>query len=66
MYQEGARHTKRVQAAGGAKNHIFVLPDADWDLAIPAIINSAFGNAGERCLAGSVAVAVGERRGEDH
>jgi malonate-semialdehyde dehydrogenase (acetylating)/methylmalonate-semialdehyde dehydrogenase len=60
VYQEGARHTKRVQAAGGAKNHIFVLPDADWDLAIPALINSAFGNAGERCLAGSVAVAVGD------
>jgi malonate-semialdehyde dehydrogenase (acetylating)/methylmalonate-semialdehyde dehydrogenase len=60
VYQEGARHTKRVQAAGGAKNHVFVLPDADWDVAIPAIINSAFGNAGERCLAGSVAVAVGD------
>jgi malonate-semialdehyde dehydrogenase (acetylating) / methylmalonate-semialdehyde dehydrogenase len=59
VYQEGARHTKRVQAAGGAKNHLFVLPDADLDLAIPAVINSAFGNAGERCLAGSVAVAVG-------
>jgi len=59
VYQEGARHAKRVQAAGGAKNHIFVLPDADWDLAIPALINSAFGNAGERCLAGSVAVTVG-------
>jgi len=63
VYQEGVRHTKRVQAAGGAKNHIFVLPDADLDLAIPAIINSAFGNAGERCLAGSVAVAVGEHAG---
>ena len=63
VYQECARHTKRVQAAGGAKNHIFVLPDADLDLAIPAIINSAFGNAGERCLAGSVAVAVGDQAG---
>jgi malonate-semialdehyde dehydrogenase (acetylating) / methylmalonate-semialdehyde dehydrogenase len=60
VYQESARHGKRVQAAGGAKNHIFVLPDADWDLAISAIVNSAFGNAGERCLAGSVAVAIGE------
>src|SRR5579875_12936 len=59
VYQEAARHTKRVQAAGGAKNHIFVLPDADLELAIPAIMNSAFGNAGERCLAGSVAVGVG-------
>ncbi len=65
VYQEGARHAKRVQAAGGAKNHIFVLPDADWDLAIPALINSAFGNAGERCLAGSVAVAVGEHAGRN-
>jgi malonate-semialdehyde dehydrogenase (acetylating) / methylmalonate-semialdehyde dehydrogenase len=59
VYQEAARHGKRVQAAGGAKNHVFVLPDADWDLATAAIINSAFGNAGERCLAGSVAVGVG-------
>jgi malonate-semialdehyde dehydrogenase (acetylating)/methylmalonate-semialdehyde dehydrogenase len=59
VYQEAARHGKRVQAAGGAKNHIFVLPDADWELATGAIINSAFGNAGERCLAGSVAVGVG-------
>jgi malonate-semialdehyde dehydrogenase (acetylating) / methylmalonate-semialdehyde dehydrogenase len=59
VYQEAARHGKRVQAAGGAKNHIFVLPDADPELAIPAIMNSAFGNAGERCLAGSVAVSVG-------
>ncbi len=60
VYQESARHGKRVQAAGGAKNHIFVLPDTDWDMATSAIINSAFGNAGERCLAGSVAVAIGE------
>jgi malonate-semialdehyde dehydrogenase (acetylating) / methylmalonate-semialdehyde dehydrogenase len=59
VYLEAARHRKRVQAAGGAKNHIFVLPDADPELAIPAIMNSAFGNAGERCLAGSVAVSVG-------
>src|SRR5579885_1990969 len=64
VYQEAARHGKRVQAAGGAKNHIFVLPDADWELATGAIINSAFGNAGERCLAGSVAVAVGEAADE--
>lgn len=60
VYQEAARHTKRVQAAGGAKNHIFVLPDADLDLAVSAIMSSAFGNAGERCLAGSVAVGVGD------
>jgi len=60
IYQEAARNGKRVSAAGGAKNHLVVMPDADLDLALPAILNSAFGNAGERCLAGSVAVAVGE------
>jgi malonate-semialdehyde dehydrogenase (acetylating)/methylmalonate-semialdehyde dehydrogenase len=64
VYQESARHSKRVQAAGGAKNHIFVLPDADWDLATNAIINSAFGNAGERCLAASVAVGIGDAAGQ--
>jgi malonate-semialdehyde dehydrogenase (acetylating) / methylmalonate-semialdehyde dehydrogenase len=58
VYETAARYGKRVQAAGGAKNHIIVMPDADLDIAIPAILNSAFGNAGERCLAGSVAVAV--------
>jgi malonate-semialdehyde dehydrogenase (acetylating) / methylmalonate-semialdehyde dehydrogenase len=60
VYQAAAAHGKRVQALGGAKNHIVVMPDADPDLTVPAILNSAFGNAGERCLAGSVAVAVGE------
>jgi malonate-semialdehyde dehydrogenase (acetylating) / methylmalonate-semialdehyde dehydrogenase len=59
VYQTAAANGKRVQALGGAKNHIVVMPDADMDLAVPAILNSAFGNAGERCLAGSVAVAVG-------
>jgi malonate-semialdehyde dehydrogenase (acetylating)/methylmalonate-semialdehyde dehydrogenase len=59
VYTQAAAHGKRVQALGGAKNHIVVMPDADPELAIPAILNSAFGNAGERCLAGSVAVAVG-------
>jgi malonate-semialdehyde dehydrogenase (acetylating)/methylmalonate-semialdehyde dehydrogenase len=59
IYQTAAANGKRVQALGGAKNHIVVMPDADMDLAVPAILNSAFGNAGERCLAGSVAVAVG-------
>ena len=63
VYTEAAKHGKRVQAAGGAKNHMVVLPDADLDLAIPAVLNSAFGNAGERCLAGSVAVAVGKAQG---
>ena len=59
VYAEAARHGKRVQALGGAKNHIVVMPDADLTVAVPAILGSAFGNAGERCLAGSVAVAVG-------
>lgn len=59
VYQTAAREGKRVQAAGGAKNHLVVMPDADLDVAVPAILNSSFGNAGERCLAGSVAVAVG-------
>ncbi|HKF76156.1 MAG TPA: CoA-acylating methylmalonate-semialdehyde dehydrogenase [Candidatus Dormibacteraeota bacterium] len=59
VYEVAAAAGKRVQALGGAKNHIVVMPDADLDLAVPAILGSAFGNAGERCLAGSVAVAVG-------
>jgi malonate-semialdehyde dehydrogenase (acetylating)/methylmalonate-semialdehyde dehydrogenase len=59
VYSAAAAQGKRVQALGGAKNHIVVMPDADLDLAVPAIVGSAFGNAGERCLAGSVAVAVG-------
>ncbi|HYM96669.1 MAG TPA: aldehyde dehydrogenase family protein, partial [Candidatus Sulfotelmatobacter sp.] len=59
VYQAAAAAGKRVQALGGAKNHIVVMPDADPEIAVPAILNSAFGNAGERCLAGSVAVAVG-------
>jgi len=59
VYMEAARHGKRVQALGGAKNHVVVMPDADLGVAVPAILGSAFGNAGERCLAGSVAIAVG-------
>ncbi|MBO0683426.1 MAG: CoA-acylating methylmalonate-semialdehyde dehydrogenase [Candidatus Dormibacteraeota bacterium] len=59
VYALAAQHGKRVQALGGAKNHLIVMPDADLDIVVPAILNSAFGNAGERCLAGSVAVAVG-------
>ena len=63
VYTTAAGHGKRVQALGGAKNHIVVMPDADPEVAVPAILNSAFGNAGERCLAGSVAVAVGAAAG---
>ncbi|HYR50105.1 MAG TPA: CoA-acylating methylmalonate-semialdehyde dehydrogenase [Candidatus Eisenbacteria bacterium] len=59
VYQTAAATGKRVQALGGAKNHIIVMPDADPEVTVLAILNSAFGNAGERCLAGSVAVAVG-------
>lgn len=59
VYATAAANGKRVQALGGAKNHIVVMPDADAEIAVPAILNSAFGNAGERCLAGSVAVVVG-------
>jgi malonate-semialdehyde dehydrogenase (acetylating) / methylmalonate-semialdehyde dehydrogenase len=56
---EGCRHGKRVQALGGAKNHLVVLPDADLDPVVDALIGSAYGAAGERCMAVSVAVAVG-------
>jgi len=59
VYATAAAHGKRVQALGGAKNHLIVMPDADLERAVPAIIASAFGNAGERCLAGSVLLAVG-------
>jgi malonate-semialdehyde dehydrogenase (acetylating)/methylmalonate-semialdehyde dehydrogenase len=59
VYERAAANGKRVQALGGAKNHIVVMPDADPEVAVAAILNSAFGNAGERCLAGSVAVVVG-------
>ena len=56
---EGCRHGKRVQALGGAKNHLVVLPDADLDQVVDALIGSAYGAAGERCMAVSVVVAVG-------
>lgn len=60
LYQRGAELGKRVQALGGAKNHLVVLPDADLDLALEGLIGAAFGSAGERCMAISVAVLVGE------
>lgn len=60
VYQTAAAHGKRVQALGGAKNHLVVMPDAHVDKSVEAIMGSAFGAAGERCLAGSVLVAVGE------
>jgi malonate-semialdehyde dehydrogenase (acetylating)/methylmalonate-semialdehyde dehydrogenase len=60
VYATAASTGKRVQALGGAKNHAVVLPDADFDLAADAIAGAAYGSAGERCMAISVAVAVGE------
>ncbi|AMO98008.1 methylmalonate-semialdehyde dehydrogenase [Collimonas arenae] len=60
IYTEGAKHGKRVQALGGAKNHLVVMPDADLDQAVDALIGAAYGSAGERCMAISVAVAVGD------
>jgi len=59
VYQEAAKHGKRVQALGGAKNHVIVMPDADMDRAVANISESLFGCAGQRCLAGSVVVAAG-------
>lgn len=58
VYETGAAHGKRVQALGGAKNHMLVLPDADLDLVADSAINAGFGSAGERCMAISVVVAV--------
>ncbi len=60
VYARSAAAGKRVQALAGAKNHIVVMPDADLDLAVPGVFSSAFANAGQRCLAGAVGVAVGE------
>ncbi len=60
IYETGARHGKRVQALGGAKNHMVVMPDADVEQTVDALIGSAFGSAGERCMAISLAVLVGD------
>ncbi|MFG6667104.1 CoA-acylating methylmalonate-semialdehyde dehydrogenase [Halomonas sp. HNIBRBA4712] len=60
IYQRGASHGKRVQALGGAKNHMVVLPDAHLDKAVDALVGAAFGSAGERCMAISVAVLADE------
>ncbi len=59
VYATAAAHGKRVQALGGAKNHMVVMPDADLDQAVDALMGAAYGSAGERCMAVSVAVAVG-------
>jgi len=60
IYQRGAQLGKRVQALGGAKNHMVVMPDADLDQAVDALVGAAYGSAGERCMAISVAVLVGD------
>lgn len=60
IYETGARHGKRVQALGGAKNHMVVMPDADIERTVDALIGAAYGSAGERCMAISVAVLVGD------
>ncbi|MCG2586049.1 CoA-acylating methylmalonate-semialdehyde dehydrogenase [Massilia sp. TS11] len=60
IYARGSANGKRVQALGGAKNHMVVMPDADMEMAVDAIIGAAYGSAGERCMAISVVVAVGD------
>ncbi len=60
IYENGARHNKRVQAFGGAKNHMVILPDADMESVVNQLIGSGYGSAGERCMATPVAVPVGE------
>jgi malonate-semialdehyde dehydrogenase (acetylating) / methylmalonate-semialdehyde dehydrogenase len=64
VYTRGAAAGKRVQALGGAKNHMIVMPDADMDQAVDALMGAGFGSAGERCMAISVAVPVGEKTGD--
>jgi malonate-semialdehyde dehydrogenase (acetylating)/methylmalonate-semialdehyde dehydrogenase len=65
VYRAAANAGKRVQALGGAKNHLLVMPDADLERSLPALIGSCFGCAGQRCLAGSVVVAVGNKARQD-
>jgi malonate-semialdehyde dehydrogenase (acetylating) / methylmalonate-semialdehyde dehydrogenase len=60
IYETGTKHGKRVQALGGAKNHMIVLPDADIEMAADAAVSAGYGSAGERCMAVSVVVAVGD------
>jgi malonate-semialdehyde dehydrogenase (acetylating) / methylmalonate-semialdehyde dehydrogenase len=60
IYETGTANGKRVQAAGGAKNHLIIMPDADLDTAVHGVQHSAFGCAGERCMAGSIAMPIGD------
>jgi malonate-semialdehyde dehydrogenase (acetylating) / methylmalonate-semialdehyde dehydrogenase len=64
VYAHGSASGKRVQALGGAKNHMIVMPDADIDQTVDALMGAGFGSAGERCMAISVAVPVGEKTGD--
>jgi malonate-semialdehyde dehydrogenase (acetylating) / methylmalonate-semialdehyde dehydrogenase len=64
IYHTGTAHNKRVQALGGAKNHMIIMPDADMDQATDALMGAGYGSAGERCMAISVAVAVGDKVGD--
>jgi malonate-semialdehyde dehydrogenase (acetylating)/methylmalonate-semialdehyde dehydrogenase len=64
IYTTGTAHGKRVQCFGGAKNHMIVMPDADMDQAVDALIGAGYGSAGERCMAVSVAVPVGKKTGD--
>src|SRR5689334_2136579 len=64
VYEKGTSHDKRVQALGGAKNHMIVLPDADIDMAADAAVSAGYGSAGERCMAVSMLVAVGHAADE--
>jgi malonate-semialdehyde dehydrogenase (acetylating)/methylmalonate-semialdehyde dehydrogenase len=60
IHERGSHFGKRVQALGGAKNHMVIMPDADLDKAVDALVGAAYGSAGERCMAISVAVLVGD------
>ena len=64
IYSTGCAHGKRVQCFGGAKNHMIVMPDADIDQAVDALVGAGYGSAGERCMAISVAVPVGKKTGD--
>jgi malonate-semialdehyde dehydrogenase (acetylating)/methylmalonate-semialdehyde dehydrogenase len=65
IYETGCKNGKRVQALGGAKNHMVVMPDADIGMAADAAVSAAYGSAGERCMAISVVVAVGDKTAEE-
>src|SRR5207244_3746876 len=65
IYETATSHGKRCQALGGAKNHMIVMPDADMDQAVDALIGAGYGSAGERCMAISVAVPVGKKTADE-